>query len=395
MYASFSSKPRSATTGTVHLPPSSNHNAINAPNGRSRTTLPHSNQNAATNSRDQTKVVGLTGDDEHDEPRTGVHHAKNKTGSNTRRLPTLSQFARHKNWSKPYTPRETHSELTHKSKLADRLGVDMNEPQNRSQNRQFHQNLNPTIKGTKERVTIEVAFEDSSATREGHPNNSGSQAPEGCTEPTPTVEVNTGINEEAIHETTKLNSLSGITEQVLIGDHKNSMSNMGSSKKGNIEDGRVALDKHTGHDSNRRIVDGGVSDCIRTNAGSTTSEHSANIAGAGDGAAILKFGWCSENRAYNHPLPHDKAAKAITGRWWAYHSSNPEVPKGSFGHFEILLSVDHRDTIRVECIQGYAKVEENCLNCYNTPDWCWNKRPNAIERMIIERQRGEGYEAIK
>lgn len=70
------------------------------------------------------------------------------------------------------------------------------------------------------------------------------------------------------------------------------------------------------------------------------------------------------------------------GVLWTYHPSSPEVPKGSFGRYEILLS-DHHDTIEVECLMGFAKVEENCQNCYDALDWCWNKRLKVLKRTII------------
>src|SRR4051794_34349939 len=45
---------------------------------------------------------------------------------------------------------------------------------------------------------------------------------------------------------------------------------------------------------------------------------------------------------------------------WTYHPSTIDVPKElEFGPYEILLS-DHRDTIAVECLMGFAEVEENC-----------------------------------
>ena len=53
-----------------------------------------------------------------------------------------------------------------------------------------------------------------------------------------------------------------------------------------------------------------------------------------------------------------------------------------FGPYEILLS-DHKDTIRVECLMGFAEVEENCKNCKDIPYWCWNMRYRALEGKII------------
>ena len=68
---------------------------------------------------------------------------------------------------------------------------------------------------------------------------------------------------------------------------------------------------------------------------------------------------------------------------WAYHPSSPEVPKEfNFRRYEILLS-DHRDIIKVECLMGFAEVEENCQNCNDAPHWCWNKRFMVIEKKII------------
>jgi len=47
------------------------------------------------------------------------------------------------------------------------------------------------------------------------------------------------------------------------------------------------------------------------------------------------------------------------GVLWTYHPSSPEVPKGSFGRYEILLS-DHHDKIKVDSLMGFTEVEENC-----------------------------------
>ncbi|OCK92898.1 uncharacterized protein K441DRAFT_662564 [Cenococcum geophilum 1.58] len=72
---------------------------------------------------------------------------------------------------------------------------------------------------------------------------------------------------------------------------------------------------------------------------------------------------------------------------WAYHPSSPEVPKEfNFRRYEILLS-DHRDIIKVECLMGFAEVEENCQNCNDAPHWCWNKRFMVIEKKIIPIER--------
>src|SRR4051812_16325391 len=65
--------------------------------------------------------------------------------------------------------------------------------------------------------------------------------------------------------------------------------------------------------------------------------------------------------------------------------SSPEVPKGSFGRYEILLS-DHYDKIRVESLMGFAKVEGYCQNCYGAPHWCWNKRFKVFKKIIISNE---------
>lgn len=74
------------------------------------------------------------------------------------------------------------------------------------------------------------------------------------------------------------------------------------------------------------------------------------------------------------------------GVLWTYHPSSPEVPKGSFGRYEILLS-DHHDKIKVDSLMGFAEVEENCQNCYDAPHWCWNKRFKILKKIIISNER--------
>lgn len=155
MFATFPSKPQDAAVsgskGTKHPPSNNNHNVIKKPSEIIWTALSDSNRNADTHPRNQTKVVDLTGGDEYEEPYTSDHYAKDKNGSITRRLPTLSQSSRHKSRSKSYTPRETDIERAQKNKLARGFGVVQNGPRNRSQNHESHGDLDPNIKRNKER----------------------------------------------------------------------------------------------------------------------------------------------------------------------------------------------------------------------------------------------------
>lgn len=81
---------------------------------------------------------------------------------------------------------------------------------------------------------------------------------------------------------------------------------------------------------------------------------------------------------------------------WAYDPSTVGTAKVTdFGPYEILLS-DHSDTVETDCLMGFATVEENCMNCKDAKNWCWNKRYRAGEGEIIEsrpskkRKAGEG-----
>ena len=68
---------------------------------------------------------------------------------------------------------------------------------------------------------------------------------------------------------------------------------------------------------------------------------------------------------------------------WAYHPAHLNVPRElEFGPYEILLS-DHKDTVQVRCLRGFAEVEENCESCGCAPHWCWNKRYKARQRKIV------------
>ncbi len=53
-----------------------------------------------------------------------------------------------------------------------------------------------------------------------------------------------------------------------------------------------------------------------------------------------------------------------------------------FGLYEILLS-DHSDKVETNCLMGFATVEENCTNCKDAKNWCWNKRYRAGTGKII------------
>lgn len=68
---------------------------------------------------------------------------------------------------------------------------------------------------------------------------------------------------------------------------------------------------------------------------------------------------------------------------WAYHPAHPDVPRElEFGPYEILLS-DHKDTVQVGCLMGFAEVEENCESCESALHWCWDKRYKARQRKIV------------
>ena len=72
---------------------------------------------------------------------------------------------------------------------------------------------------------------------------------------------------------------------------------------------------------------------------------------------------------------------------WAYHPAHPNVPRDiEFGPYEILLS-DHKDTVQVGCLMGFAEVEENCKSCECAPQWCWNKRYKARQRKVVASDR--------
>ena len=75
------------------------------------------------------------------------------------------------------------------------------------------------------------------------------------------------------------------------------------------------------------------------------------------------------------------------GILWAYHHDHPDVPREcDFGPYELLLS-DYKDTVKVECLMGFAEVEEELEDCETTQHWCWNKRYKAKQRRIVFRER--------
>lgn len=208
----------------------------------------------------------------------------------------------------------------------------------------------------------------------------------------PTPESQSRIAQEVVHEDTKSSPLSATTQQVPTGDRKSSLADMASSSKGDLEcetwpisyftsnqntydivDEKGSLRKHVIHDGNRDIVDGEIFDSVRTNAESTTSEHSAKIihsiegldphvethqqsrsggtvnenkneimqtpARGGATSAILRQR--SEKQTYNHFLRHERLAKrtqADSGNTYGSIRSPSEgirdISSGSISHIE-------------------------------------------------------------
>ena len=51
-----------------------------------------------------------------------------------------------------------------------------------------------------------------------------------------------------------------------------------------------------------------------------------------------------------------------------------------------MLLLDHQDRIKMGCLMGFVKVEENRENRYDARHWCWNKQ-FILKKVIITNKR--------